>query len=159
MRNKGFAKEREKRRVLLIGRERIEQRGGAFGIALSQFGIGEKQGAGAVAGQEAVRTAEIFEGLVQASGCQRQLAGAQEAAGGKVGMLQALGQVSEHHVRDRILRIEQRDALVTGQGINVALMLQKKLRRRAELFDGFGGTILLLQQNAVAHQPVGGLRE
>ena len=103
--------------------------------------------------------AEVFERLIEPAGCLRQLSGAQEAARGEVGMLQALGKVAENYVPRDVFGIEERDAFVTRQRIDIALVLKKELRRRAELLDGLGGPVLLLQQNAIAHQSVGGLRK
>ena len=73
-------------------------------------------------------------------------------------MPQFFREFAQHDVPRRAFRIEQRHAFIARQRFHAALLLQEKLRGRAELLDRFRGVILLLQERGVTHQAVGRLR-
>ena len=154
-----FAEQRQERRVLFARRKRFEQCDGPFGVALSKLRFREQERAGAVLGGYSVSAPEIFGRQIQASGSQRQLAGPQETASGKVGMAEFFRQFAQSRVPVRILGIEKRDAFAAGQGFDIAPMLMEDVDGGAKLLDRLRDAVLLLQQRGIAHEPVRGLRE
>lgn len=102
---------------------------------------------------------EILDGFVKSAGCLGELACAQIAASGEIAMAEAFGEFTEDHMAAGIFGIEQSDAFIARERFDIAGLLLVKLRGSAELFDGFAGAILLLQELAVLHQAVGRLGE
>ena len=72
-------------------------------------------------------------------------------------MAEAFGEFAEDHVAAGIFGVEERDAFVASERFDIAGLLLVELRGRAELFDGFAGAVLLLQELAVLHQAIGRL--
>ena len=58
-----------------------------------------------------------------------------------------------------IFGIEERDAFIARERFDITGLLLVELRGCAELFDGFAGAVLLLQELAVLHQAIGRLGE
>ena len=156
---KRFAEKSQERGVFFIGGNGIEKLDAAFGVTFAQARFGEEQSAGAIVGRELVGAVKIFDGFIEAAGGLGELAGAKIAASGEIAMAEAFGEFAEDHMAAGIFRVEQRDAFIAGERFDIASLLLIELRGRAELFDGFAGTILLLKQGAELHQAVGRLRE
>ncbi len=79
--------------------------------------------------------------------------------GREVGTAQPLGHLAQGHVARGVFRVEAGQSFAAGQGLILFLLLQEQFAGRGELFDGFRGAVVLLEQRAVAHQAFRGLGE
>ena len=88
-----------------------------------------------------------------------ELPGADVALCRELDVSEPLRRLTEDGVACGILGIKPGQGLVTRQRVGAAILLYEEFCGGAELLDGFRGTVLFLQQRAVAHPALRGLRE